>query len=428
MELKDKNRYSRTNLHLIKGEDWSLIYHVLSNRMLKIDNQFAELLSEAQENEISDELFGLLNHQFENSLQGDPEHSDYSNTGHLKKLTMILTTMCNLRCIYCYADHGTYDGYGIMTLTEEDAKRILGAFVENGINSIDEIMFFGGEPLLAVGTIDYVCKSIDDLVRTGVLKKLPEYSMVTNLTIMNDSIKSMIEKYSIRVTASIDGPQEIHDLQRRFANQQGSWETTDKNARKIGSLMSGVEVTYTKNHALMGMTKNSVREYIAERYHINHTGVAAISVEGCPDLSAGQMNIDDIIQEDPSYDDLSVLSALQADMQSDLFCDAGHTILCVLPNGDVYPCHMFVKDRKYCLGNLLSNPRHVLNKDIALPLGRKCEEVNCRKCWARRFCSLCPAKLLLSDMSKEKYLSEEMCNARKLRYEKMIRFISGLDE
>lgn len=91
-----------------------------------------------------------------------------------------------------------------------------------------------------------------------------------------------------------------------------------------------------------------------------------------------------------------------------------------MPNGDIYPCHMYAVDRNYCLGTIINelNFHNIKQQLDNLPLKNKNNYIECQSCWARKFCHLCPANTLIS--SEEVAINEDVCNKRRRHYEKML--------
>lgn len=76
-------------------------------------------------------------------------------------------------------------------------------------DQIENIVFFGGEPLLNIKIIDYVCNSFESLYEKGKINKMPSFGIITNGTIMNSSILKILIKHIKFITISIDGPEKL---------------------------------------------------------------------------------------------------------------------------------------------------------------------------------------------------------------------------
>ena len=96
-----------------------------------------------------------------------------------------------------------------------------------------------------ISTVEAICEYFLKLYHSDKIRTIPVFSMITNLVAYNEKIFSVISKYNIRLTISVDGPSEIHDLQRIFPNGTGSAERVFKNAKILKKYIVGIEATYT---------------------------------------------------------------------------------------------------------------------------------------------------------------------------------------
>ncbi|WP_313758983.1 radical SAM protein [Tissierella sp.] len=153
-----------------------------------------------------------------------------------------VSNTCNLEYKYCYANRGNYDSMDkIMT---RNTARKLSEIIINNFNNINKITFFGGEPLLGIDAIEEICSNLSQ-------KKI-SYNIITNLTLIDDNVIKILDKYRIKITESIDGAKEIHDFNRIFKNGKGTYDIIAKNVNTLqtrGLNLACIEGTYTENSA-----------------------------------------------------------------------------------------------------------------------------------------------------------------------------------
>ncbi len=331
-----------------------------------------------------------------NSLVCDPVEKKYNKLEHLR---LIVTNKCNLKCIYCYADGGSYhqklDEMNFDTLQ----KTIL--FFYDKYKYIHQISFFGGEPLIKIDLIEHACKFTNSYCEKNEIP-LPIYSMVTNATLMDAKAVEIISKYKIHINVSLDGPKEFNDKQRIFVEGNRSvFDLVDKNIRKLREKQSfSIESTCSNHIDEFGYTFKDIQDYFRNRYSISRVNVsAAIIVDKVDDQL--RLNNNEYVgnstlaivkkffnQREFVFNDLIIrlLNTYFTNYYCSTFCDAGITQFSVWMNGDVYPCQLFIGKEDYKLGNI-----DELNTDILNSFKRKQLKNfdKCEKCGYIRFCQTC---------------------------------------
>lgn len=418
----NKERYSQNNFHVIISNDRGLLYDVPSNTIFKISSDAAKKILQLQL-ESYDILSAWIDQKLLDHKITIPNHYYWWEQETISKLTINVTSRCNLRCKYCYANFGTFSGYDSCDMTPTAATNYIKAIIDLGVKCIDSVQFFGGEPLLAIDTIDSICECFYMLYDHKLIRSIPTFTMITNCVEGGEKIYSIIKKYNIRLTISVDGPQEINDLQRVFPNGRGTYAYISSNMEALKSQISAVEVTYTKNHIVNNVLFKDLKKYFNYRLGISMENIDIIPVVGNHELEIPQHILKQYWDEDSfTTEDSFVLSACYPEKQSDLFCTAGFNSFCIMPNGDLYPCHMYASNRDYCLGNILTGIKFVHIKELLnkLPLCNKNIRVECNLCWARKICHLCPAKALISANREGDIINRDICEFRKKRYEKKL--------
>lgn len=338
----------------------------------------------------------------------------------LNRVEIVITNSCNLNCKYCYADGGSY-GLNKHYISPEDVSRYIGALLSAGYRSINEIMFFGGEPTLYPNTINEVCKCIKKKYEEGVLESLPVFTMVTNGTRINEYIAEVIKKYHILVTISIDGPVDVNDSLRVDVKGEGTFDRICAGVnqlKKRGVNIRLIEATYTTLHKKMGYSREWVKEYLSSKF-----GVKDVLIADCEDIASSHGYACNDIEESIEYAiqnaDKSIRARLIKSMNSrpkylECSCEGGFANLSITPGGDIYPCHMYIGHEKYRIAQFI-NDKYDFNENVYnfLKLGQK-NNGKCKKCWARFYCSICPAMIGLSESSLDYMCQQEKELQRKL--------------
>jgi uncharacterized protein len=331
-----------------------------------------------------------------NSLACAPVEIEYKKLEHLR---LILTNKCNLKCIYCYADGGSYHqklGEMDFVIVQKTIK-----FFYSKYKYIHQISFFGGEPLIKIDLIEQSCAYINSYCKKNEIP-LPIYSMVTNATLMDDKAIEIISKYNIHINVSLDGPKEFNDTQRIFVEGNKSvFDLVDKNISKLRKKQSfSIESTCSNHIDEFGYTFKDIQDYFRNRYSISRVNVsAAIIVDKVDDrlkLSNNEYVGNSTLamvkkffnQKEFVFNDLIIrlLNTYFTNYYCSTFCDAGITQFSIWMNGDVYPCQLFLGKEDYKLGNIDELNDKVLNefKNKQLKNFDKC-----KKCGYIRFCQTC---------------------------------------
>ena len=322
-----------------------------------------------------------------------PEHSG------IKALCLHVSHDCNLRCEYCFASKGDYQT-GRKLMPEDVALKATDYLVEHsGHRHTIEIDFFGGEPLLNFETVKAVVAYGRELERhTG---KRFYFTITTNATLLNDARVDFINEHMDNVVISIDGRKEIHDAVRHDAHGRGNYDDIIPLAQKLVAGRNG------KSYFVRGTFTTKNKDFSHDVFHLADLGFKEISVE--PVVGSGdamfikESDIPEILSE---YERLALLYLERLrngkpfrfyHFNLDLYdgpclfkritsCGAGFEYLAVSPDGIIYPCHQFVGQDEFALGNVfdgIENTELVGKFENNNILAKKA----CSQCWAKLFCS-----------------------------------------
>ena len=318
----------------------------------------------------------------------------------VKALCLHIAHDCNLACRYCFAGEGEYHGQRAL-MSVEVGKKALDFLVKNSGNRVNlEVDFFGGEPLLNWQTV----KELVEYGRSleGPNNKKFRFTLTTNGVLLDDEILEFANREMANIVLSIDGRKEVHDRMRPFRGGQGSYDMIVpkflKVAQSRGQERYYVRGTYT-HHNL---------DFSKDVLHLADLGFKQISVEPVvagpeDDYAITEADIPKLLEE---YD-LLAAEMIKRRKEGKGFhffhfmidleggpcvakrlsgCGSGTEYLAVTPWGDLYPCHQFVGNEKFLMGNV---DEGILREDIRDEF--KCCNVyakdKCRKCFAKFYCS-----------------------------------------
>lgn len=318
-----------------------------------------------------------------------------------KALCLNISHDCNLRCRYCFAGKGSYDGER-MNMSREVARQAIDFLLEaSGPKKAVEVDFFGGEPLLNMSVLkDTVEYGKERAHKAG---KEISFTVTTNGVLLTKEIAEYLNREMYNIVLSLDGRPDINDHMRVTANGKGSAYglVVDKMlelAAARGDKQYYVRGTYTRDNL----------DFAQDVIHLANLGFKNISVEPVvadPEepYSLREEDLPVLLEQ---YDILTdaYLEAIHAGRPFNFFhfnlnlesspclakrvagCGSGHEYLAVTPNGDIYPCHQFVGREQYRLGDVKTG---IVRQDLVQAFKRAnvFSKSECGQCWAQLFCS-----------------------------------------
>ncbi|WP_314067195.1 radical SAM/SPASM domain-containing protein [uncultured Vagococcus sp.] len=333
----------------------------------------------------------------------------------LKKLTITVTNACNLNCSYCYAGGGSYNK-AVKTMTKKLAKEVVNWMLMTFKLGIENVQFFGGEPLLALNIIGFICEEIERRCsENNNLIKPQYYSIVTNGTLLTNKAQEILNKYKINLTISLDGPQDSHDAFRVYKkSNKGSYNdilTLLKKNELNREYNIAFQVTVTDDLVPI-MTPINICEFFSllesfnpSLIHINHvTQIRSENEEKVSIAEWERFNRDlyDYIYKlgiKKMYKDvIGTLSKISKPISAvcDNYCSAGINEFCVDEVGGIYPCFMFQEFPEYQISHILEYESQEMDKSIKnFQTIKKSDNSKCLSCWLRNQCSSCIAEGLL---------------------------------
>lgn len=335
---------------------------------------------------------------------------DQKSTDSFSFYTLILNTAncCNMKCAYCFANHGCYASPKEIMSAETAIKAVDICFRDYGF--IGEIKFFGGEPLLGLPTVKTVCAHVTALYEKGEISSLPEFRLISNGTVMNAEVVDLIVRYRLQYVVSMDGFPEEHNQCRKMADGSGSFATILKNLNYLketsGKVPAGLEITYNSCHAAVERSVLDIVRFLSEQTGVDPSAInlsPVMTVESNPAaLSNLQYVLADYLDEifaekrrtGIDYADKKfrgLVRLLRNRMRSgNSVCEAGQGCLSVSAAGNIYPCLMFTDANDYLLGDLEDSRQNREQRIRALlPAADRLSHNPCAGCFMRRVCREC---------------------------------------
>lgn len=386
--------------------------------------------------------------ELEKMIDGKAEYVDDIPENGFSTLVLHVSNTCNLRCKYCFANHGNYQSKAGIMDPQTGIDAVDTYYAKYDV--IEEIKFFGGEPLCAPDTIRAVAEHVTQKYMRGEMKVLPKFRIITNGTIMNASIMETIKKYNMKVTFSIDGPKELHDEMRVDRENKGTYEKIVENFQALraytdGFQPQGIDVTYTALQKNDGYSIQKLTAELAETFDTKpgKINVSLVTVsqdspyyledpKGCQ-----SQNLKEVLAKATEGNSCAGDQKLQAminrmkkkRVRGKKICQAAQSWSAVSIHGDVYPCLMFMDDKEYLMGNIHDNlfedERWQKIHDEWSSYDKNAKE-ECRKCPYNRVCTSCMGINRFSTGSVYDVDKEE-CEAMKERAEQVIRAIARGD-
>ncbi len=321
-------------------------------------------------------------------------------SGVVKALCLHVAHTCNLNCEYCFASQGKYHGERAL-MSYEVGKRALDFLVENsGTRTNLEVDFFGGEPLMNFEVVKDLVKYARSIEKEK--NKNFRFTLTTNGVLIDDDVIEFANKEMSNVVLSLDGRKEVHDRYRVDYNGVGSWEKILPKFQKL------VKARDNKNYYMRGTFTHFNPDFTQDIIEMLKHGFTELSMEPvvCAKGDKNELTEDDIKIVLSEYEKLAKLM-LEKKKEGKPFtfyhymidlkggpciykrisgCGSGTEYMAVTPTGDLYPCHQFVGEEKFKLGNIYDG---VTNKQITSEF-MNCNvyaREDCKDCWAKLYCS-----------------------------------------
>ena len=318
----------------------------------------------------------------------------------IKALCLHVAHTCNLNCSYCFASQGKYHGERAL-MSFEVGKRAIDFRIENsGERRNLEVDFFGGEPLMNWDVV----KQIVEYARSVEKQrgKNFRFTLTTNGVLIDDDVIEFSNREMSNVVLSLDGRKEIHDATRVDYAGNGSYDRIVPKFQKLVASRGG------KNYYMRGTFTHRNPDFTNDVFHMADLGFTELSMEPvvCSPDDPMALTPEDIEIVKEQYEILAK-EMLKREKEGRGFtfyhymidltagpciykrisgCGSGTEYMAVTPWGDLYPCHQFVGEESYKLGDIWNG----VTNDSLRDEFRQCNAYarpECDDCWAKLYCS-----------------------------------------
>ena len=318
----------------------------------------------------------------------------------IKALCLHVSHTCNLNCGYCFASQGKYHGERAL-MSFEVGRRALDFLVENsGSRHNLEVDFFGGEPLMNFDVVKQLVAYARSVEKER--DKNFRFTLTTNGMLIDDDVIDFCNREMSNVVLSLDGRKEINDRTRVDYAGNGSYDRIVPKFQKLVKARGG------KNYYMRGTFTHANPDFTNDVFHMADLGFTELSMEPvvCAPDDPAALTEQDLAVVKEQYE-LLAFDMLRREKEGNPItfyhymldlengpciykrisgCGSGTEYMAVTPWGDLYPCHQFVGEEAYKLGDIWSGVTNTALREEF----RACNAYarpECRDCWAKLYCS-----------------------------------------
>ena len=331
----------------------------------------------------------------------EPMAFDFKNRSTVvKALCLHVAHTCNLSCPYCFASQGKYHGQQAL-MRFDVGKRALDFLMENSGDRVNlEVDFFGGEPLMNWEVV----KELVAYARgqEGPRGKKFRFTLTTNGMLIDDDVIDFANREMHNVVLSLDGRKEVHDRLRVDWAGRGSYDRIVPKFQKLVERRGG------KGYYMRGTFTHANPDFTKDVLHMADLGFDQLSMEPvvCAPDDPAALTAEDLPIVLEQYE-LLAKEMLRREREGRGFtfyhymldlahgpciykrisgCGSGTEYMAVTPWGDLYPCHQFVGEEAYRLGDIWQGVTNTAVRDEFKSCNAYARP-ECADCWARLYCS-----------------------------------------
>ncbi len=322
------------------------------------------------------------------------------SAGIVKALCIHIAHSCNLNCSYCFASQGKYHGERAL-MSFEVGKQALDFLIANsGTRRNLEVDFFGGEPLMNFDVVKQLVAYARSIEKQH--NKNFRFTLTTNGMLIDDDVIEFANKEMSNVVLSLDGRKEVHDRFRVDYAGNGSWERIVPKFQKLVKERGG------KNYYMRGTFTHANPDFLEDIKEMLRLGFDELSMEPvvCAPDDPSALTEEDFEIVCRQYEQLAKLMR-ERRRQGKPFtfyhymidlkggpciykrisgCGSGTEYMAVTPTGELYPCHQFVGEEQFKLGDVWNGITNVKKQDEFGACNVYTRE-ECKNCWAKLYCS-----------------------------------------
>ena len=320
--------------------------------------------------------------------------------GVVKALCLHVAHTCNLNCSYCFASQGKYHGERALMSYETGKQALDFLIAHSGTRRNLEVDFFGGEPLMNFDVVKQLVAYARSVEKEH--GKHFRFTLTTNGMLIDEDVIDFANRECANVVLSLDGRKEIHDRFRVDYAGNGSWE------RIVPKFQQLVKARGGKNYYMRGTFTHANPDFLKDIQVMLDLGFDELSMEPvvCAEGDPSALMEEDLPVVMKQYEDLARLLVRRRregrpftfyHYMIDLSggpcvykrisgCGSGTEYMAVTPWGDLYPCHQFVGEEKFRLGDIWQGVTNLEGQEEFAACNVYARE-ECRSCWARLYCS-----------------------------------------
>lgn len=389
-----------TNSGLVHIID-EIVFDLLKDEAFRADDKIKSV-SLKYGQDLTSEAIDEIKYMIDNGMLFT-EDSDFKNKikPAVKAMCLNVAHDCNLKCEYCFASQGNFKGERNL-MSFEVGKKAFDYLVKSSGKRVNlEVDFFGGEPLMNFDTV----KKLVDYGRSLEKKhnKKFRFTITTNGVLLDDEKIDYINENMSNVVLSIDGRRSVNDNMRKTVNNKGSYDIIVNNFKNL------IDKRGDKDYFARGTYTAYNLDFAEDVKHMRELGFEKISVEPVvakPEEPYALLD-EHVEQLKKEYEKLAKMYIEAYNDKNKRFqffhfnieldggpciykrsigCGAGTEYIAVTPEGDFYPCHQFVGDKKFIIGNVEEG---IINEAV-VDMFRNVsvnEKPKCKECWAKYYCS-----------------------------------------
>ena len=318
----------------------------------------------------------------------------------IKALCLHVAHTCNLNCEYCFAAQGKYNGKRSLMSFEVGMQALDFLVAHSGKRRNLEVDFFGGEPLMNWDVVKQLVEYARSIEKDA--GKNFRFTLTTNGVLLDDEVTEFANREMHNVVLSLDGRKEIHDASRMTVSGEGSYDLI------VPKFQRFIEQREGRGYYMRGTFTHRNVDFLEDIKHMADLGFTELSMEPvvCDPKDPYALTEEDLPKLYEQYEQLAI-EMLRRKKAGNGFtfyhymidltggpciykrisgCGSGTEYLAVTPTGELYPCHQFVGDKKYLMGDIWNG---VTNTEIRdeFKLCNAYARAECKDCWAKLYCS-----------------------------------------
>ena len=384
-----------------------LVYDLVDDNKLRdkeeLIKEFGAKYGEETISEAYEELLELIDEDilYSRDQYEDIAHSSMDDRDYIKAVCLNIIHGCNLRCKYCFADEGEYNGHkGVMSV--ETAKKAIDYVVKrSGPRRNIEIDLFGGEPTMIMDKVKEIIAYARENEKAW--NKNIRFTMTTNATLLTEEMMDFMDKEMGNIILSLDGRKEVNDNVRIKVDGSGSYDDILPNIKRmiekrdkskhyyVRGTFTGANTDFYEDVKAMvneGFREISIEPVVLEKGHF-----LELKEEHLPEIFENYDKLyNEMVRRKKEGDEFNFyhfnidLNGGPCVYKRISGCGAGFEYVAITPQGEVYPCHQFVGKGEFKLGSIYDDTYDA-------ELGKKFKKAHiynkpkCRECWARFYCS-----------------------------------------